>query len=83
MPNLVNEISSGSQCINDVIMFNAVPELPFGGIGPSGMGQYSGKAGFDNFSHLKSVLARPFVKDLPVRFAPYSKMKFKLLRWIR
>ena len=79
----VNEISSGSQCINDVIMFNAVPELPFGGIGPSGMGQYSGKAGFDNFSHLKSVLARPFVKDLPVRFAPYSKMKFKFLRWIR
>ena len=79
----VNEISSGSQCINDVIMFNAVPELPFGGIGPSGMGQYSGKAGFDNFSHLKSVLTRPFVKDLPVRFAPYSKMKFKLLRWIR
>ena len=71
----VNEISSGSQCINDVIMFNAVPELPFGGIGPSGMGQYSGKAGFDNFSHLKSVLTRPFVKDLPVRFAPYSKMK--------
>lgn len=79
----VNEISSGSQCINDVIMFNAVPELPFGGIGSSGMGQYSGKAGFDNFSHLKSVLARPFVKDLPVRFAPYSKMKFKFLRWIR
>lgn len=79
----VNEISSGSQCINDVIMFNAVPELPFGGVGPSGMGQYSGKAGFDNFSHLKSVLARPFIKDLPVRFAPYGKMKFKFLRWIR
>ncbi|MGB1262470.1 MAG: aldehyde dehydrogenase family protein [Cognaticolwellia sp.] len=79
----VNEISAGSQCINDVIMFNAVPELPFGGTGPSGMGQYSGKAGFDNFSHLKSVLARPFIKDLPVRFAPYSKMKFKFLRWIR
>lgn len=79
----VNEISSGSQCINDVIMFNAVPELPFGGTGPSGIGQYSGKAGFDNFSHLKSVLQRPFLKDLPVRFAPYSKMKFKFLRWIR
>jgi aldehyde dehydrogenase (NAD+) len=79
----VDEISAGSQCINDVIMFNAVPELPFGGTGPSGMGQYSGKAGFDNFSHLKSVLARPFIKDLPVRFAPYSKLKFKFLRWIR
>ncbi len=79
----VNEISAGSQCVNDVIMFNAVPELPFGGVGPSGMGQYSGQAGFDNFSHLKSVLARPFIKDLPLRFAPYSKMKFKFLRWIR
>lgn len=79
----VNEISSGSQCVNDVIMFNAVPELPFGGTGQSGMGQYSGKAGFDNFSHLKSVLERPFMKDLPVRFAPFTKMKFKLLRWIR
>jgi aldehyde dehydrogenase (NAD+) len=79
----VEEVSAGSQCINDVIMFNAVPELPFGGIGPSGMGQYSGKAGFDNFSHLKSVLKRPFIKDLPVRFAPYTAMKFKLLRWIR
>lgn len=79
----INEISSGSQCINDVIMFNAVPELPFGGTGPSGMGQYSGQAGFDNFSHLKSVLARPFIKDLPVRFAPYRHWKFKFLRWIR
>ena len=79
----INEISAGNQCINDVIMFNAVPDLPFGGTGPSGMGQYSGKAGFDNFSHLKSVLKRPFLKDLPVRFAPYSTLKLKLLRFIR
>ena len=57
----INEISAGNQCINDVIMFNAVADLPFGGTGPSGMGQYSGKAGFDNFSHLKSVLKRPFL----------------------
>jgi aldehyde dehydrogenase (NAD+) len=79
----VNEISAGSQCINDVIMFSAVPDLPFGGTGPSGMGQYSGKAGFDNFSHLKSVLKRPFMKDLPLRFAPYSKFKLRILRFIR
>jgi len=79
----VNEVSSGNQCINDVIMFNAVPDLPFGGTGPSGIGQYSGKAGFDNFSHLKSVLSRPFIKDLPVRFAPYTRLKFRILRWIR
>lgn len=79
----VNNVSAGNQCINDVMMFNAVADLPFGGTGPSGMGQYSGKSGFDNFSHLKAVLARPFVKDLPVRFAPYTAFKFKLLRWIR
>ncbi|WNC67441.1 aldehyde dehydrogenase family protein [Thalassotalea nanhaiensis] len=79
----INTISAGSQCINDVIMFNAVPELPFGGTGSSGMGRYSGKSGFDNFSHLKSILKRPFLKDLPVRFAPYTDFKFKLLRKIR
>lgn len=79
----LSEISSGSLCINDVIMFNAVPDLPFGGVGPSGMGQYSGKSGFDNFSHLKSVLKRPFLKDLPVRFAPFTSFKFKLLKLIR
>lgn len=77
------EVSAGSQCINDVIMFNAVPELPFGGVGPSGFGQYSGKSGFDNFSHQKSVLKRPFIRDLPVRFAPYTKLKYKLLKLIR
>jgi len=76
-------ISAGSQCINDVMMFNAVPELPFGGVGASGIGRYSGKAGFDNFSHLKAILSRPFIKDLPARFAPYTRLKFKILRFIR
>lgn len=79
----VNEIQAGNQCINDVIMFNAVPDLPFGGTGSSGIGQYSGKYGFDNFSHAKPVLKRPFIKDLPVRFAPYTDFKFKILRFLR
>ena len=79
----INEISAGSQGINDVIMFTAIPELAINGIGASGFGQYSGKVGFDNFSHLKSVLYRPFLKDLPLRFAPYSTLKMKLLRFIR
>lgn len=79
----INEIQAGNQCINDVIMFNAVPDLPFGGTGSSGIGQYSGQSGFDNFSHAKPVLKRPFLKDLPVRFAPYSDWKFKILRFLR
>jgi len=79
----INEIQAGNQGINDVILFNAVPDLPFGGTGSSGIGQYSGKSGFDNFSHAKPVLKRPFIKDLPVRFAPYSDWKFKILRLLR
>jgi aldehyde dehydrogenase (NAD+) len=78
----VEQISSGSQCINDVLMFMAVSELPFGGVGPSGMGQYSGKAGFEQFSHLKSVLKRPLWPELPVRFAPYASWKAKVLSWL-
>ena len=78
----IEQISSGSQCINDVLMFMAVSELPFGGVGPSGMGQYSGKAGFEQFSHLKSVLKRPLWPELPVRFAPYADWKRKVLGWL-
>jgi len=79
----IREISAGNQGINDVILFNAVADLPFGGTGPSGMGQYSGQSGFDNFSHLKSVLKRPFLRDLPIRFAPFTSIKHKLLKLVR
>ncbi|WP_419571592.1 aldehyde dehydrogenase family protein [Rheinheimera sp.] len=79
----VDRVSSGSQCINDVILFMAVAELPFGGTGPSGMGQYSGKAGFDQFSHLKSVLRRTFLPEPPLRFAPYQSWKQRVLGWLR
>ncbi len=76
----VETISSGNMCINDVIMFMAVHELPFGGVGMSGMGQYHGKTGFDRLSHLKAVMSRKRVPEPPVRFAPYSELKMKLLR---
>ncbi|MGY6554408.1 MAG: aldehyde dehydrogenase family protein [Wenzhouxiangella sp.] len=76
----VESISSGNMCINDVIMFMAVHELPFGGVGMSGMGQYHGKIGFDRLSHLKAVMKRSLLPEPPVRFAPYSALKMKLLR---
>lgn len=79
----LNEVSAGSVAINDVMMFTAVADLPFGGVGESGMGQYCGKVGFDNFSHSKAVIKRPFMKDLPLRFAPYSKIKVAILKWLR
>ena len=76
---LLERTSSGGVCINDVIMHVGVPELPFGGVGASGMGAYHGKAGFDTFSHQRSVLRRPFWLDLPLRYAPYGD-RLPLLR---
>jgi hypothetical protein len=56
-------------CLNDVVMQAGVPALPFGGVGPSGMGRYHGQSGFDTFSHLRSVLRRPFWLDVPFLLA--------------
>lgn len=78
----VDKISAGNMCINDVIMFMAAHELPFGGVGMSGMGQYHGRTGFDRLSHLKAVMRRTGMPEPPVRFAPYSELKMKLLRWL-
>jgi aldehyde dehydrogenase (NAD+) len=79
----LENVSCGNVCINDTIMFMAVPELPFGGVGTSGMGAYSGKHGFDTFSHMKAVMKRGWWPDLAVRYAPYTEKKFAFLRKIR
>ncbi|MFO7630794.1 MAG: aldehyde dehydrogenase family protein [Prochlorococcaceae cyanobacterium] len=63
---------SGGVAFNDVILQAAVPGLPFGGVGESGMGLYHGEAGFLAFSHQRSVLRRPFWLDLPLRYPPYQ-----------
>ncbi len=64
--------SSGGMAINDAIVQLASPRLPFGGVGQSGMGAYRGRASFETFSHRKSVVARPFWLDLPLRYPPYA-----------
>ena len=79
----LEQVSCGSACINDVMMFMTVHELPFGGVGPSGMGAYSGRRGFETFSHMKAVMKRGWWPDLDIRYAPYTEKKFKFLRKIR
>ncbi len=69
---VLQQTSSGGACVNDTIMQLAVPELPFGGVGASGLGQYHGKASFDTFSHYKSVLHKGLWFDLNWRYAPYE-----------
>ena len=71
--------SSGGVCLNDVVMQAGVPDLPFGGVGGSGMGSYHGQAGFDTFSHAKAVLRRPFRLDFKLRYPPYG-IDLNLLR---
>jgi len=78
----LDQLACGSVCINDVMMFMSVPDLPFGGVGESGMGQYHGRAGFDRFSHLKSVIRRSRFPEITIRFAPYTRLKQKLLKWV-
>ncbi len=69
---VLQQTSSGGACVNDTIMQLAVPELPFGGVGASGLGKYHGKASFDCFSHYKSVLHKGLWLDLNWRYAPYE-----------
>jgi aldehyde dehydrogenase (NAD+) len=76
----LEKVSSGNACVNDTMMFMAVHELPFGGVGPSGMGNYSGEYGFRTFSHMKAVMKRGWWPDLDVRYAPFTDRKFRLLR---
>jgi len=81
LQQLTEQTHAGNQCNNDTLMFMLNPELPFGGVGPSGMGRYHGKFGFDTFSHQKAVMQRPFWFDPKFRYPPYTSFKQKLLRW--
>jgi aldehyde dehydrogenase (NAD+) len=77
---VVARTSSGAVGANVTLLHAAVPGLPFGGVGASGMGAYHGKAGFDTFSHRKPVLSRPTRFDPSVAYPPYSGLKQRLLR---
>jgi aldehyde dehydrogenase (NAD+) len=77
---VLTSTSAGMVCINDGFMFAANPNLPFGGVGNSGTGAYHGQIGFDNFSHLKTVMKRSFWFDVPLRYPPFTDTKFKLLK---
>jgi aldehyde dehydrogenase (NAD+) len=77
---VVERTSAGGVCINHAVLHVAVPGLPFGGVGESGTGAYHGQAGFDRFSHLKSVLAKPTRPDPSVLYPPYSRLKRWLIR---
>jgi acyl-CoA reductase-like NAD-dependent aldehyde dehydrogenase len=81
---VLSETSSGSAVINDVLMQCVVAELPFGGIGESGMGAYHGKHSFDTFSHKKSILKKNFMAESlnSLRYPPITEKKIGWLKWL-
>lgn len=68
-----DRLSYGGGCINDTIIHLATSEMGFGGVGESGMGSYHGKAGFEVFSHTKSIVDKKTWIDLPMRYQPYNR----------
>lgn len=77
---VLDQTSSGSVVVNHLLYQLLVPELPFGGVGQSGIGNYHGKHGFDTFSHSKAVLRKPSRPDLSVTYPPYGRLMEKVLR---
>lgn len=76
---VLRETSSGGGCINDTVIQETSVHLPFGGVGMSGIGAYHGKAGFDAFSHHRSIVRSSFLVDIPLRYPPYKDH----LKWLR
>jgi aldehyde dehydrogenase (NAD+) len=74
------ETAAGGMCINDCLMHLAVPGLPFGGVGESGMGKYHGEWGFRAFSNAKAVLEHSTRIDPGLRYPPYSGIEATILR---
>lgn len=75
-----SKISFGGGCINDVIMHLGNDNLPFGGVGNSGMGSYHGKFGFETFSHYKAILDRATWGEPDLKYPPYDEKKLNLIK---
>ena len=77
---LIDRIPSGGAVVNHVAMHCMVPQLPFGGVGASGMGAYHGRWGFEAMSHRRAVLAKRARPDLSVMYPPYTDKAIKIMR---
>ena len=70
----------GGGCINDTIIHLATSDMPFGGVGESGMGSYHGRVGFETFSHYRSIVDKKTWMDRPIRYQKYTRLKEKMMR---
>ncbi|CAN1573331.1 PutA NAD-dependent aldehyde dehydrogenases [Flavobacteriaceae bacterium] len=79
---VINEVSFGGGSINEAVMHITNGELPFGGVGDSGIGNYHGEAGFRAFSHYKSILDKEVTPDTDVKYSPYTDEKLQMLKQV-
>lgn len=77
----IKQVTCGGMCINDTISHLLNPDLPFGGVGNSGIGVYHGYFGFQAFSHSKGIVERGTRIDIPIRYPPYSNKLLKLIKY--
>lgn len=77
---LLSSLSFGGGCVNDTLLHLTSHNMPFGGVGASGMGNYHGHFGFETFSHQKSVVDKALILDNSLRYHPYSQLKDRLLK---
>jgi aldehyde dehydrogenase (NAD+) len=80
--SLIDRMPSGGAVVNHVAMHCTVPQLPFGGVGASGMGAYHGRWGFEAMSHRRAVLAKRAKPDLRLVYPPYTDRSIKMMRKI-
>jgi aldehyde dehydrogenase (NAD+) len=77
---IIDNVSYGGGCINDVLVHVGNPHLPFGGVGTSGIGSYHGKRSFDTFSHMKSILERNMSMESDIMYPPYTAKKLGMIK---
>lgn len=77
---VLDEISFGGGMVNDAVTHITNSNLPFGGVGPSGIGAYHGETGFKAFTHYKSVIEKSNLLEFPLKYFPHTKVK---LWWIK
>lgn len=79
---IIQNVAFGGGAVNNAIVHLSNPNLPFGGVGYSGFGNYHGKAGFNTFSHAKSIMKSATWLDIPQKYPPYSSFALKMIRRI-
>ncbi|OBH11031.1 aldehyde dehydrogenase [Mycobacterium sp. E1747] len=77
---IIDQVPSGGVVVNHAMMHCLVPQLPFGGVGASGMGDYHGRWGFETMSHRRAVLAKTSRPDPSLIYPPYSRTALNLMR---